>query len=88
MDYLEENVIGYDFRLELKYTPCSDISPSPYGKVTTGCDTIIVTNSFSGFALIAHEISGCEGEEEQYSYRAVGFSPLYHSYPWLDLFGF
>lgn len=88
LDYLEENVIGYDFRLELKYTPCSDTGPSPYGKSTTGCDTIIITNSSSDFTLIFHEIPGYEGQEERYPYRAVGFSPLYNSYPWLDLFGF
>ena len=85
MDYLEENVIGSDFRLELKYTPCSDTGPSPYGKSTTGCDTIIITNSFT---LIAHEIPGYEGQEKAYPYCAVGFSPLYNSYAWLELFGF
>ena len=88
LDYLEENVIGFDFRLELKYTPCSDIGPSPYGKSTAGCDTIIITNSSSKFTLIAHEIPGYEGQEEAYPYCAVGFIPLYNSYPWLELFGF
>jgi len=85
LDYLEENVIGSDFRLELKYTPCSDIGPSAYGKSTTGCDTIIITSKFT---LIAHESPGYEGQEEAYPYLAVGFSPLYNSYPWLELFGF
>ena len=88
LDYLEENVIGSDFRLELKYTPCSDTVLSPYGKYTTGCDTIIITNSSSNFTLIAHEIPGYEGQKERYPYRAVAFSPLYNSYPWLALFGF
>ena len=88
LDYIEENVIGSDFRLELKYTPCSDTAPMAYGKTTTGCDTIIITNSSSSFTLIAHELPGYEGQEERYPYCAVGFSPLYNSYPWLELFGF
>ena len=88
LDYLEENVIGSDFRLELTYTPCSETGPSPHGKSTTGCDTIIITNSPSGFTLIAHGLSGYEGQEERYPYCAVGFFPIYNSYPWLDLFGF
>ena len=88
MDYLEKNVTGSDFRLELKYTPCSNTGPMAYGKSTTGCDTIIITNSSSGFTLIAHEIPGYDGQEEAYPYRAVGFAPLYNSYPWLELFGF
>jgi hypothetical protein len=88
LDYLEKNVTGSDFRLELKYTPCSNTGPMAYGKSTTGCDTIIITNSSSGFTLIAHEIPGYDGQEEAYPYRAVGFAPLYNSYPWLELFGF
>ena len=88
LDYLEKNVLSSSFRLELKYTPSSDKAPSPYGTDTAGCDTIIITNSFSDFTLIAHDIPGYEGQEEQYPYHAVGFSPLYESYPWLDLFGF
>ena len=88
LDYLEKNVTGSDFRLELKYTPCSDTAPMAYGKTTTGCDTIIITNSSSGFTLIAHEIPGYEGQEERYPYCAVGLSPIYNNYPWLDLFGF
>ena len=87
LDYIEENVIGSDFRLELKYTPCSDTGPLPYGKSTIGCDTIIITNS-SNFTLIANDLPGYDGQEERYPYRAVAFSPLYNGYPWLDLFGF
>lgn len=87
LEYLEKNVIGSDFRLELKYTPSSDTGPSPYGKSTTGCDTIIITNTHS-FTLIAHDIPGYEGQEERYPYRAVAFLPLYNSYQWLELFGF
>lgn len=75
------------FRLELKYAPYGDEGPSPYGRCTTMCDTIIITNSYS-FTLIAHDLPGYEGQEERYPYRAVGFYPLYNSAPWLDLFGF
>ena len=85
LDHLEKSVFASSFRLELKYTPSSDKAPSPYGTSTTGCDTIIITTDFT---LIAHHMPGYEGEKEQYPYQAVGFSPLYNSYPWLDLFGF
>ena len=87
MDYLEKNVIGSDFRLELTYIPYGNEGSSPYGNCTTMCDTIIITNSYS-FTLIAHDLPGYEGQEERYPYRAVGFYPLYNSAPWLDLFGF
>ena len=87
LDYLEENIIASDFRLELKYIPCSDTGPSPYDKSTAGCDTIIITNTYS-FTLIAHDLPGYQGQEELYPYRAVGFYPLYNNYSWLDLFGF
>jgi len=88
VDYLEKSVLHSDFRLELKYMPCSDTAPSPYGKCTTGCDTITITNSSAGFTLIAHDIPGYEGQEERYPYCAVGFYPLYDNYSWLELFGF
>ena len=87
LDYLEKNVTGSDFRLELTYIPYGNEGPSPYGNCTTMCDTIIITNSYS-FTLIAHDLPGYEGQEERYPYRAVGFAPLYNSYPWLELFGF
>ena len=88
VDDIEENVTGADFRLELKYTPYGDQGPSPYGTSTSRCDTIIVTNSYVGFTLIAHDLPGYEGQEDQYPFRAVGFSPLFWTYPWLDLFEF
>ena len=88
LDDLEKNVTGADFRLELKYTPYGDIAPAPYGTHTTLCDTIIVTNSYAGFALISHDLPGYEGQEDRYPFRAVGYFPLYGTYPWLDLFGF
>ncbi len=85
LDHLEEKVFGNDFRLELKYTPSSDTGPSAYGTCTTGCDTIIITDKFT---LIAHDLPGYEGQEKQYPFLAVGYSPLYNDYSWLDLFGF
>ena len=88
VDDIEENVTGADFRLELKYTPYGDQGPSPYGTSTSRCDTIVVTNSYVGFTLIAHDLPGYEGQEDQYPFRAVGFSPLFWTYPWLDLFEF
>ena len=87
LDDLEKNIANDEFRLELTYIPYGNEGPSPYGNCTTACDTIIITNSNS-FTLIAHDLPGYEGQEEQYPYRAVGFYPLYNSAPWLDLFGF
>jgi len=84
-DYIEENVTGCDFRLELKFVPYGEIGPSPYGTCTTMCDTIIITN---GFTLMAHDLPGYEGESKTYPFRAVEFDPLYNSYNWLELFGF
>ena len=87
LEVLEKNIANAEFRLELTYIPYGNEGPSPYGNCTTACDTIIITNSNS-FTLIAHDLPGYEGQEEQYPYRAVGFYPLYNSAPWLDLFGF
>lgn len=84
---LEESILHNDFRLELTYTPYGTEGPSPYGTCTTGCDTIVITNTRS-FTLIAHDLPGYEGEEAEYPFQAVDFSPLYQSYPWLELFGF
>ena len=86
LDYIEDNVTGSAFRIELKYTPYGDEAPSPYGKCTSGSDTIVITNS--GFTLIAQDFPGYEGREERYPFCAVGYDPLYASYQWLDLFGF
>ena len=88
VDDIEENVTVADFRLELKYTPYGDQGPSPYGTSTSRCDTIIVTNSYVGFTLIAHDLPGYEGKEDQYPFRAVVYMPLYDTYPLLELFGF
>ena len=84
---LEDGIVNGEFRLELTYAPYGTEAPSPYGKCTTMCDTIIITNTDS-FTLIAHDLQGYEGEEESYPDYAVGFFPLYYSSPWLDLFGF
>ncbi|MBQ7378834.1 MAG: hypothetical protein IJW70_04035 [Clostridia bacterium] len=85
---IEEDVMGADFRLELTYTPYGDKGPMPYGNETSGCDTIIFTNFNGNVTLIAHDLPGYEGQEDQYPYLAVGFAPLYGSYPLLELFGF
>ena len=49
-------------------------------------DTIIVTNEW--FVLIAHDLKGYEGEENEYPFHAVGHLPLYENHNWLDLLGF
>ena len=85
IEYIDEKVTDSDFRLELKYTPYGDKGPSPYGSCTTRCDTIVITTDFT---LIAHDLPGYEGESETYPFCAVGYSPLYGDYSWLELFGF
>ena len=86
-DYLAENILSDDFRIELKYTEYTSTPPTPYGKCTTGCDLIVIGNSDHAFTLIAHNIGGYEGNADHPS-QAVGFVPLHNSYPWLELFGF
>ena len=85
LDYIEENVTGGDFRLELKYTLYGETAPDPYGTCTTMCDMIVITDEF---ILMAHDLPGYEGQSERYPFRAVGFYPLYNAYNWLELFGF
>ena len=85
---IEEDVTGADFRLELTYTPYGENGPMPYGNETSRCDTIIFTNFNGCVTLIAHDLPGYEGQEDQYPFRAVGFLPLYDAYPLLELFGF
>ena len=88
-DYINDNVLGCEFRLELKYSPYGENAPSPYGNCTTKCDMIVITNSTtSSFTLISHDLPGYEGESEDYPFHAVGYYPLYNSYNWLELFGF
>ena len=86
-DYLDENILNDDFRIELKYTESSITPPTPYGNCTTGCDLIVIENSDHAFTLMAHNIGGYEGDEN-YPFAAVGFVPMHNSYPWLELFGF
>jgi len=85
VDYIDNHVTGCDFRLELTYMPYGETPPAPYGTCTTICDTIVVTDEFT---LMAHDLPGYEGEGERYPFRAVGYSPLYGTYHFLDLFGF
>lgn len=87
LETLENGITNDEFKLELTYAPYGSEGPSPYGKCTTRCNTIVITNAHS-FTLIAHDVPGYEGQEDQYPYRAVGFYPLYNHYSWLDLFGF
>jgi hypothetical protein len=86
-DYLDENILNDNFRIELKYTESSITPPTPYGNCTTGCDLIVIENSDHAFTLIAHNIGGYEGDAN-YPFAAVGFVPMHNSYPWLELFGF
>ena len=88
LDTLEERVTGADFRLELTYAPYGTTWPGAYETCTSMCDTIVVTNGPYEFTLMAHDLPGYEGQEDEYPFCAVGFCPLYHSYRWLDLFGF
>lgn len=86
IDYLNENFIDEEFRLVIIFTPKVAVADSNYDTDITAYDTFIVTNK--GFALIAHEWPGYEGQEEKYPFMAVGHFPLFYDYNWLDLFGF
>ena len=85
-EYLSENVLHENFRLELTFTPFDISHESKYAFNVNVCDTIIVTNK--EFALIAHDLPGYENEENKYPYRAFAHTPFNNNYPWLDLFGF
>ena len=87
LETLENGITNDEFKLELTYAPYGSEGPSPYGKCTTRCNTIVITNAHS-FTLIAHDVPGYEGQEDRYPFCAVGFYPLYDHYSWLDLFGF
>lgn len=84
IEYIESE-LECEFRLELKYSPYGEKAPSPYGRCTTMCDMIVITDRFT---LISHDLPGYEGESEDYPFHAVGYDPLYNSYNWLELFGF
>lgn len=85
---LKEQVINEEFRLEIKYKPDGDKLPGPYETEPTNFDTIIITNSNRDFVLINHDLPNYLGDEQLSSIWAAEYSPLYWSYPWLDLFGF
>ncbi len=85
IDTLEETVLHESFRLVLTFET-KETSYFPYDTNVLRYDTLVVTNR--DFTLIAYDIPGYEGEEDQYPYKAVGHKPLFLSYPWLDLFGF
>lgn len=86
--YIEQEGTGANFRLELTYTPYGNSGPGAYEKSTSRCDTIIITNSHAGVFLIAHDLPGYEWDRENYPFCAVGYLPLYGTYPLLELFGF
>jgi len=82
---LEETVLHESFRLVLTFET-KDTSYFPYDTNVLRYGTVVVTNR--DFTLIAYDLPGYEGDEEQYPYKAVGHQPLFGRYPWLDLFGF
>lgn len=82
-----EEILGEDFRLELKYEPFGDVLPGPYVNDPTQFDTIIVTNSY-GFVLINHDQPAYSGDRPGYSVLAAGYSPFGWQCQWLDLLGF
>lgn len=86
IDYLNKNFTNEEFRLIITFTPNIAVTNSNYDTDITAYDTFIVTNK--GFALIAHELPGYEGQEDKYPFTAVGHFPLFGNYNWLDLFGF
>ena len=65
LETLENGITNDEFRLELTYAPYGSEGPSPYGKCTTRCNTIVITNAHS-FTLIAHDVPGYEGQEDRY----------------------
>ena len=83
IDYLEENVYSEEFRLELKYEPCGEVSSLIYQSGTTFCNNMVVLNSGYGFVLINDNVSGYGGRT-----YAKGYMPYGGEYSWLDLFGF
>ena len=80
-EYLEENVTGAEFRLELKYEPFGDEIPMAYGSKTSGCDTIVITDNL--FTLITHDSPSYNSP-----HQAAGFLPLGNNNSYLSLFGF
>ena len=85
-DYLETKVLNEDFRLVVTFTTKNNSASTSYDINIQAYDTIVITNQ--GFVLIGHDLQGYEGQEDKYPYRAVGHSPLFNNYCWLDLFAF
>ena len=85
INYLEKEVLNEDFRLVLTFST-QDNNSIRYDTNIQAYDTIIITNK--GFVLIGHNLPGYEGQEDQYPFQAVGHTPLFNNYCWLDLFGF
>ena len=81
-----EEVLTEDFRLELTFSHNKNASIDKYDTNIQAYDTFVITNEW--FVLLGHDLPGYEGQEEKYPFRAVGHSPLFYDYCWLDLFGF
>ncbi len=85
LDFIEQNALGNDFRLELTFASVEGAALSSDVPALPG-DTLIVTNQW--FILMDHNRPGYEGAEEEYPFYAMLHLPLHHRYPWLDLFVF
>ncbi len=86
IEYLEKEVLNEDFRLVLTFSTNNDSASVSYDTNIQAYDTIVVTNKW--FVLLGHDLPGYEGQEDKYPFRAIGHTPLFYDYCWLDLFGF
>ena len=81
-----EKALNQDFRLVITFDVTNSSTEIVYDTNIQAYDTMVIYNK--EFVLIAHNLPGYEGEEEEYPFKSVGHSPLFYSYRWLDLFGF
>lgn len=86
IEYLEKEVLNEDFRLVLTFSAKNTGDSVSYDTNIQAYDTIVVTNKW--FVLLGHDLPGYEGQEDKYPFRAIGHTPLFNDYCWLDLFGF
>ena len=85
---LERHVLNADFRLELTFTASTEECECIYDNTHKYGKFIITNGKTAGFTLINYDILGYQDAKEDYPYYAMGFYPLFDSYPWLELFGF
>ena len=85
---LERHVLNADFRLELTFTASTEECECIYDNTHKYGKFIITNGKTASFTLINYDILGYQDAEEDYPYYAMGFYPLFDSYPWLELFGF